>query len=82
MGGYLLYNIVMVFAIHRHESAMGVLVSHHHEPPSHLHPHIITLGCPRAPTLSALLQACILFDESHSDMCEWISHCSFDFVFP
>ena len=45
----------MVFAIHRHESAMSARVSHHSEPPSHLPPHPISLDCPRAPVLSALL---------------------------
>ena len=46
----------MVFAIHQHESAMGVHVSHHHEPPSHFLPYI-PLDCPRAPALGALLHA-------------------------
>ena len=50
-----LYNIVVVFAIQRHESATGAHVSPHPEPPSHLPPHPIPLGCPRAPALSALL---------------------------
>ena len=45
----------MVFAIHRHESTMGAHVSHHPEPPSHLPPHPVPLGCLRAPALSALL---------------------------
>ena len=39
--------------MHRHESAMGIHVSHHPETPSHLPPHPIPLGCPRAPALSA-----------------------------
>ena len=56
VGGQLLYNIVVVFAIHRHESVMGVPVSHHPEPPSQLPPHPIP-RCPRAPTLGALLHA-------------------------
>ena len=43
------YNIVVVFAIHQHESATGVHVSHHPEHPFHLPPHPIPLGCPRAP---------------------------------
>ena len=47
----------MVFAIHRRESAMGIRVSHHPEPPSHLPPHPIPLGCPRALALSDLLHA-------------------------
>ena len=36
---------------------MDVRVSHHPEPPSHLPPHPISLGCPRAPALRALLHA-------------------------
>ena len=40
-GGYLLYSIVVVFAIHWHESAMGVHVSPVPNPPSHLLPHPI-----------------------------------------
>ena len=51
------YNIVMAFALHRHESAMGVHVSPHPEPPSKPPPHPIPLGCPRVPALSALLHA-------------------------
>ena len=34
-----LYNIVVAFAIHRHELAMGIRVSCYPEPPSHLPPH-------------------------------------------
>ena len=36
---------------------MGVFVSHHPNPSSHLPAHPIPLGCPRAPALSALLYA-------------------------
>ena len=32
-------------------------MSHHPEPPSHLPPQAIPLGCPRAPALGALLHA-------------------------
>ena len=32
IGGQLFYSIVVVFAIHQHESAMGVHVSHHLDP--------------------------------------------------
>ena len=56
IGGLLLYNIVVVFAIHWHESAMGVHVSPCWTP-SHLPPHPIPLGCPSAPALSALFHA-------------------------
>ena len=45
----------MVFAIHRHESARGVHVSPHPEPPSYLPPQPIPLGWARA--LSALPHA-------------------------
>ena len=47
----------MVFVIHRHESVMGAHVSPHPEPPIHLLPYSIPLGCPRAPALCALLHA-------------------------
>ena len=47
----------MAFAIHRYESAIGAHVSPHPEPPSHLPPHPIPLGCPRALALGALLHA-------------------------
>ena len=46
----------MVFAIYQHESATGTYVSPHPEPSSHLPPHPIPLGCPRALALGALLQ--------------------------
>ena len=48
------YNIVVVFAIHWDESAMGVHVSPILNPPSHLPPHPIPLGCSRASALGAL----------------------------
>ena len=48
---------MVVFAIHRHESPMGTHVSPLPEPPSQLPPHLIPLGCPRAPALGALLHA-------------------------
>ena len=49
---FLIYNIVMVFAIHQHESAIGILC-----PPerfSHLPPHPIPLGCHGALALGSL----------------------------
>ena len=47
----------MVFAIHQYESAMGAPVYPHPEPPSHLPPYPIPLGCPRALALGAVLHA-------------------------
>ena len=47
----------MVFVIHLHESVTGIHVCPHPEPPSHLHPHPIPLGCPRALTLGSLFHA-------------------------
>ena len=47
---------MVVFAIHRQESAMGAHAFPDPEPPSHLPPYPIPLGCPRAPALSSLLQ--------------------------
>ena len=40
---------------------MGAHVSPNPEPSSHLPPHSIPLGCPRAPALSALLHASNLY---------------------
>ena len=33
-------------------------------------------------TSSPAFVICVLFDDSHSDRCEVISHCGFDFYFP
>ena len=43
--------------MHKPEMATGIHVSPHPEPPSHLLPHPIRLGCPRAPALGALPHA-------------------------
>ena len=51
-----IYNIVII-TIHQHESPTGIHVSSHPEPPFHLPPHPILLGCPKAPALVALLHA-------------------------
>ena len=55
IGGYLLSNVVLVPAIHQHESAMGLCMSPPSEPPSHLPPHPIPPDCHRAPALGFLL---------------------------
>ena len=71
----LLYNIVVIFAIHRHELAMGVHVSHRPESPSPLPPHLISLGCPRAPALSALLHTSNLHWSSVLHMTIYMLQC-------
>ena len=49
---------MVVFAIHSHESAMGVCTCvPHPDPPSHLPPHPIPQGHPNAPALSTLPHA-------------------------
>jgi len=50
IGGLLLYSILMVFAIHQCESAIGIHVSLHPESPSHPPPHSIPQGCHREST--------------------------------
>ena len=66
---------MVVFAIHRHKSAMDVHVSHHSELSSHLSPHPIPLGCPRATALSALLHALNLHWSSVLHMVIYMFHC-------
>ena len=46
-----------VFVIYQHESAIGIHVYPHPEPPSHLPPYPIPWGCPRVPALGALHHA-------------------------
>ena len=74
IGGYLLYNIVVDFAIHRHESATGVLMSPIPNPlPPPSHP--IPLGCPNALALSALFNASNLDWSSVSHMIIYMFQC-------
>ena len=54
IGGQLLYNIVLVSAIHQHESAIGIHMPFSPAHPSHLWPHPTPLGSHRAPGLSSL----------------------------
>ena len=68
IGGKLLYNMVMVFTIHQHESATSTQVSAPPEPLSYLPPHPIPLGCSRTMALSALLHSSNLYWSSISHM--------------
>ena len=65
----------MASALHWHESAMDVCVSHHPELPSHLHPHPIPLGCPRRPALSVLLHTSNLHWSSVLHMVIYMFQC-------
>ena len=65
----------MVFAIHQHESAAGIHVSSPPEPPSHLPPNPILLGCPRAPALGAMPHALNLQWSSILHMVMYMFHC-------
>ena len=49
--------MVMVLALYQHELAAGIHVSPDPEPPIHLPPDPIPLGCPRAPALGPLFPA-------------------------
>ena len=76
IGRWFLYNIVVAFAIHWHESATGVHVSAQPEPPSHMPPHPTSLGLSRAPALSALLHALNLPWSSALHMVIYMFQCS------
>ena len=70
----IIYNIVVVFAIYSHESAMSVHVSPILNS-SHLLPHPITLGHPSASALSTLSHASNLSWRSVSHMIIYIFQC-------
>ena len=65
----------MGFAIYQHELATGIRVSPHPESPSHLPPHSIPLGCPRAPALGALLHASNMLWSSILHMVMYMFQC-------
>ena len=65
----------MIFAIHQHELAIGIHVSPYPEPLSHLPPHSIPLGCPRAPALGAQLHASNLHWASILHMVMYMFQC-------
>ena len=65
----------MVFAIHWHESAMGVHVFTILNPPSHLPPHPIPQGHPGTPALSTLSYASNLDWQDVSHMIIYMSQC-------
>jgi len=75
IGGSLLYNIVVFFAIHQHESATGTHVYPHPECPSPLPRHPMPLGCPGALALSALLHASNLYWSSVLHMVIYMFQC-------
>ena len=63
------------FAIHGHESTMGVHMFPILNPPSHLPTHLITQGHPSAPALSTLSYASNLDWRSVSDMLIYMFQC-------
>ena len=65
----------MVFALHQRESATGIHVSPHPEPPSHLLPYSIPLGCPRAQAFGALLHSLNTHLSSILHMAMYIFQC-------
>ena len=66
---------MVVFAIHSHDSAMGVHVSPILNPSPICPPHPILLGCPSAPALSALSHASNLDWRSISYMVIYMFQC-------
>ena len=71
------YNIVVVFAIHWYESAMGLYLFPILKAPSHLPLHPIPLGHPSAPALSTLSHALNLDWWSVSYMIIYMFQCYF-----
>ena len=71
----LLYNIVMIFAIHQHEPATGIHVSSRpeppHLPPSPLYPSGLSqstgFGCP-ASCIEVVLAVCFICGNVHGSM--------------
>ena len=61
-GGYLLYNIVLVSAMYKRESAIGIHMSPPFEPPFHLPLHSSPQACHRAPDLRSLHYKSELFN--------------------
>ena len=92
------YNSVLVSATHQHQSAIGIHVSSllnlpptsHSMPPSRLLQGLglSSLGHTADSHWLPILHMAVYmfplcsFDHSHSDECEVVSHCGFDFHFP
>ena len=68
----MLYRIVLVSAIHPHESAMAICMPLPHEPPYPLPLQPPALRCHRAPDLSSL---------SHTTNFHWLSNFTYSNVF-
>ena len=69
------YNILMVFAIHQYESAIGIHVSPPSWTPSNLPPQPLPLGCHKAPALGALLHVSNLHWSSILHMVMYMFQC-------
>ena len=54
LGGQLLYNIVVISAVHQHGSAIDINMSPALEPSSHLPPQPTSLDCHKTLALSSL----------------------------
>ena len=67
----MLYNTVLVSAIHQHESAIDICPLPL-KPPSDLPPHPTPLGCQRAPSLSSLC---------HTENSHWLSNFTYGGVY-
>ena len=63
------------FAIHSHESSMGIHVSPPSQTPLHRLPYPIHLCCPKAPVLGTLLHALNLYWSSVLHMVMYVFQC-------
>ena len=71
IGWWLLYNVVLVSAIHQHESVIGIHLTPHLEPPSHL-PHQVFISLMR---FFFLFYYSVLQDIEYSSLCYTVGPC-------